>query len=152
MLAPARPSVQHPPPDAWRRPPDPGAARWRRVRRVILATALLLLIPVLVSFAVAMIARSDSSFSIRAVEWMRDNGARGIVNRVENLYYSLTAPAKGGPGLKRLPGQAGVVAAAPAHHSVRHYEPPRIKPLVEPGLPGEGEWRSTYARGRSRPP
>ena len=70
---------------------------------MILATALLLLIPVLVSFAGAMIARSDSSFSIRAVEWMRDNGARGIVNRVENLYYSLTAPAKGGPGLKRLP-------------------------------------------------
>jgi Phosphodiester glycosidase len=119
---------------------------------VVLAAALLLLIPVLVSFAGAMTAHSDSSFSIRAVEWMRDNGARGIVNRVENLYYSLTAPAKGGPGLKRLPGQAGVIAKAPAHHVLAHYLPASIKPLVQPGLPGEGVWRSTFAHGGSSPP
>ena len=49
---------------------------------------------------------SDSSLSIRTVEWLRDNGARGLVNRVENFYYSLNAPATGGPALHALPHQA----------------------------------------------
>ncbi len=117
-----------------------------------MTAALLLLVPVLISFAQALTTRSDSSLGIRAVEWMRDNGARGIVNRVENAYYSLTAPAKGGPGLKRLPGQAGVMTKTPAHRVARHYVPADIKPLAQPGLPGEGIWRATFAAGGARPP
>ena len=62
----------------------------------MLATGLLCLIPALVSFVSAMARPSNSTFFINAVEWLRDNGARGIVNAVENEYYSLTAPAKGG--------------------------------------------------------
>jgi hypothetical protein len=83
---------------------------------------------------------------------MRDNGARGIVTKVENLYYSLTAPTKGGPALKQLPGQAGVIDKAPAPHEIHYYLPPNVKPLVQPGLSGEGVWRATFARGGSRPP
>ena len=37
------------------------------------------------------------------VEWLRDNGARGLVNRVESIYYSLNAPSTGGPALRALP-------------------------------------------------
>jgi hypothetical protein len=75
---------------------------------------------------------------------------------VENIYYSLTAPAKGGPALKRLPGQKGALAASAAatsgHHVVVHYYlPSAIKPLTT-GLPGEGVWRATFADGGSRPP
>src|SRR5205085_54788 len=83
---------------------DPGA--WRRVRRVALVAALLSLIPALVSFASMMVQPSNASFFINAVEWLRDNGARGLVNTVENYYYSLTAPAKGGPALHALPQPA----------------------------------------------
>ncbi len=39
--------------------------------------------------------------------------------RIENLYYSLTAPSKGGPALKALPEQAGAVnafVARPVHY------------------------------------
>src|SRR5947209_16138577 len=101
------------------RPPSPirpGQARrprrrrgdtYRRVRRILLAAAAIALIPVFVSYISAMLGRSDSSLGIRTVEWIRDNGARGIVNSVENFYYTLTAPAKGGPALHRLPKQAG---------------------------------------------
>src|SRR5205085_8864146 len=119
---------------------DPGA--WRRVRRVALVAALLSLIPALVSFAGMIAQPSNSSFFINAVEWLRDNGARGLVNTVENYYYSLTAPAKGGPALHALPKQAGAYAALEAQNAVHvhHYRPANIKPLVAHGLPGEGAW------------
>jgi phosphodiester glycosidase len=132
-------------------PPPP---TWQRVRRVALTAALLSLIPALVSFASTMSRPSNSSFFINAVEWMRDNGARGLVNTIENYYYSLTAPAKGGPALRELPGQKGALALTPppAHHVVvHHYVPPPIKPLTH-GLPGEGIWHATFADGGARPP
>ena len=109
--------------------------------------------PALVSFASTMAQPSNSSFFINVVEWLRSNGARGLVNRVENEYYSLTAPAKGGPALRRLPGQKGALAAAvavPRHLTIHHYLPPAIKPLST-GLPGEGIWHATWAGGGSRP-
>ena len=81
-------------------------------------------IPVLVSYVGAMLERSDSSLGIRTVEWIRDNGARGLVNSVENLYYTLTAPSKGGPALHRLPKQAGAVHGSTASHKVHYYRPP----------------------------
>jgi hypothetical protein len=64
----------------------------------------------------------------------------------------LTAPAKGGPALKKLTRQQGALAAAPAVHKLHHYyRPPNIVPLTH-GLPGEGVWRATFAGGGSRPP
>lgn len=128
----------------------------RRWRRVLALAAVICLIPALVSYANALSRPSDSSLSIKTVEWMRDNGARGLVNRVENFYYSLNAPAKGGPGLKALPRQPGVAAALAADragHSPHHYyRPPRLRPVIHPALAGEGIWRATFAGGGSRPP
>ena len=69
--------------------------------------ALFCLVPVAISLLGVITERSDSSLGIRTVEWMRENGARGIVNQVESIYYSLNAPAKGGPPLHALPAQAG---------------------------------------------
>lgn len=136
------------------RPPGgPQPGRWRRIRRILLAAGLLSLIPAVVSFASTMARPSNSSFFINAVEWMRSNGARGLVNTIENEYYALTAPAKGGPALKKLTKQKGALAAAPAVHAVHvhYYRPPNIVPLTR-GLPGEGVWEPTFADGGSRPP
>jgi hypothetical protein len=124
----------------------------RRARRIALLAALVALIPTLVSYASAMLQRSDSALGIRTVEWLRDNGARGLVNSVENLYYTLTAPAKGGPALKKLPNQAGATASAAPSHRVHFYRPPRIKPVIHPALPGEGIWHATFSADRSHPP
>ena len=119
----------------------------------MVAAAVIALIPALVAYIGAMLKRSDSSLSIRTVEWIRDNGARGIVNSVENLYYSLTAPSKGGPALRRLPEQAGVsVHGTTASHKVHYYRPPDIRPILHPALPGEGVWHATFAQGGSSPP
>jgi hypothetical protein len=122
-----------------------------RVRRVALLAAVLLALPALVSYASMLTHHSDSSLSIRTVEWLRDNGARGLVNRVENIYYSMNAPAQGGPGLKALPNQPGAAGTVRgvAHH---FYRPRDIRPVMHPALPGEGVWHSTYAPGGRRPP
>src|SRR5580704_15530650 len=84
-----------------------------RLRRIATIAATICLVPALVSYIGALTGRSDSSIGIRTVEWLRDNGGRGLVDRVENLYYSLTAPSQGGPPLIALPRQSGAVAATP---------------------------------------
>ncbi|MEA2212875.1 MAG: hypothetical protein QOF83_2823 [Solirubrobacteraceae bacterium] len=124
------------------------------MRRVALLTAALLALPAVVSYASMLTQRSDSSLSIRTVEWLRDNGARGLVNRVENIYYSLNAPAKGGPALKALPNQPGTVSGSGGSRPAKQhfYRPRNIRPVIHPALPGEGVWHATYADGGSRPP
>jgi len=92
----------------------------------------------MVSFWSAMSAPSNVSFSLRAVEWLRDNGGAGVVSGVESVYYSLHAPATGGPPLKRLP-QVGTSPRA----QVARDAPPPVSPVITPALPGEGRWRRT---------
>ena len=96
---------------------------------------------------------SDTSLAIRSVEWLRDNGARGLVNKVESTYYSLNAPSTGGPALHALPRQAGAdtgAAAARSHVAAASaYRPPPIASVIKPALPGEGVWRSTFSGGAS---
>ena len=120
-----------------------------------LVAALVALIPALGSYLHTMSQPSNSSLGIRSVEWLRDNGAAGLVSQVESIYYSLTAPSKGGPTLRALPtvgyGSAGVSRARRATASsagaialagAQAYRPPRVAPLIHPALPGEGVWRA----------
>ncbi len=119
-----------------RRRSRPRPRRSSRARR-ILAIALALLVGyVAIAFASAMSAPSNSPFGVRAVEWLRDNGAAWLVSDVERFYYTWSAPSTGGPALKRLPhvGRGGAANA---------YAPPPISPVVYPPLPGEGTWRGT---------
>lgn len=112
-----------------------------RLRRISLMACAIAIAIALISFAGSMASASNSSFSIRAVEWLRSNGGAGLVSTVENIYYSLNAPSKGGPGLKALP-HVGV--AVSGGRAARHpYQPPRIGPLTSPALPGEGVWHAT---------
>jgi hypothetical protein len=129
-----------------------GRPKWRRV--AVIASGLVLL-PVLVSYISYITSPSNSSVGVNTVEWLRNNGARGIVNQIEDWYYSLTAPAKGGPGLKALPSQAGALSSGLAtgrRLRVHYYRPPRILPVIQPALPGEGVWRPTFAGGGPNPP
>ncbi len=114
------------------------AALRLRARRIVVLTALILLVDLVVSFWGAMAGPSNVSFGMRAVEWLRDNGAAGVVSDIESVYYSLNAPATGGPALKRLP-QVGTGSRI----QVASYTPPAIPPMITPALPGEGQWRGT---------
>jgi len=116
-----------------------------RARRIALIAALVALIPVLFSYVAAITGPSNSSLGVRSVEWLRDHGAAGLVSRVETIYYSLTAPAKGGPTLRALPrvgyGAAGQTGAQ--QQAAVLYRPPRVAPMLHPALPGEGVWHPT---------
>ena len=125
---------------------------------MIALAALLSALPAVVSYVLMVLQPSDTSLAIRSVEWLRDNGARGLVNRVESAYYTLNAPSTGGPSLRALPHQAGAdtagPGAAPSHRvvAIPAYRPPRIAPIISPALSGEGVWHPTFSSDPARPP
>jgi hypothetical protein len=136
-----------------------------RLRRIALVAALASLLPVFISYVQTMSQASNSSLGIRTVEWLRDHGAAGLVAQIESTYYSLTAPAKGGPTLRALPGvgygtagrlraSARASARAPGQSitAVPAYRPPRVQPLIHPALSGEGVWRATRPSLSATPP
>ena len=92
-----------PRPTPRRRPPGSDRRGGSSARRIALIAALIALIPVAQSFIAMATEPTNTRLGVRAVEWLRDNGAAGIVAKVESVYYSLTAPAKGGPTLRALP-------------------------------------------------
>jgi hypothetical protein len=109
-----------------------------RLRRIVAVTVLMSLAWVAISFYSAMSAPSNSPFGVRAVEWLRNNGAAWLVSDIESIYYTWNAPSTGGPGLKALPrvgsARAGYAAA---------YAPAPIAPVIHPALPREGRWHGT---------
>ena len=117
---------------------SPAAVIHFRARRIIVLASVILLLDLVVSFWGAMTKPSNVSLGVRSVEWLRDNGAAGLVSEIESVYYSLNAPSTGGPPLKRLPQVAARVPVEVARDA-----PPRIAPVITPALPGEGRWRAT---------
>lgn len=101
---------------------------WVRLRRIALLACLFALVPAVISYAGMALETSNTSLAVRSVEWLRSNGGAGLVSKIENIYYSLTAPSKGGPGLKSLPHVGvSVTQTHAAHHP---YQPSRIQPLA----------------------
>jgi hypothetical protein len=122
------------------------------VRRIALLAALVALIPVALSYWGTMSQPSNSSLGIRTVEWLRDNGAAGLVARIESVYYGLTAPSKGGPTLRALPRVGYGTAGAGRVTATAEYRPARVPAPIRPALPGEGVWRATRPGLEADPP
>jgi len=115
--------------------PLPGRlAPWRRCRRVVAIALGLCLLPTTISYLTTMTQPSNSTFVIRSFEWLRDQGAAGLAVTAEDVYYSLSAPSTGGPGLHALPGRGLAATRSAAVH------PPRVAPVIAPALGGEGVW------------
>jgi hypothetical protein len=117
-------------------------------RRILALALTVLLCDVLISFAAAMNAPSNTPLGVRAVEWLRGNGAAWLVSDFENIYYSWNVPATGGPALKRLPsvggGRAQSAKVGGSHaQAATGYRPPPIPAVIHPALPGEGAWHRT---------
>jgi Phosphodiester glycosidase len=120
------------------------------VRRIAALTYLLLLIVSGLSFVSALARTSNSPVGVRAVEWLRDNGAAGFVASIERLYYTWNAPPTGGPPLKALPS-VGTRARVTGQTVTADYPPP-ISLVIRPALPGEGVWRGAGPLVRGAPP
>ncbi len=121
-----------------RRPPTRRIPIAVRARRVTLLSAVLVLLIAFISLMSALSKPSNVSGGVNFVEWLRNNGAGGIVSEVESVYYSLSAPSTGGAALKRLPK-----VGAAARVQVAQEAPGPIAPVITPPLAGEGSWRST---------
>lgn len=126
------------------------ASRKWRLRRLLPTGLALVMLAALPSYVTTMLRPSNSSFFIRTVEWARDHGGAGLVSDVEGIYYSLTAPKKGGPPLHALPAVG--VRGRLAGHPKLVYRPPPVAPIVHPALANEGIWRSTGPRVGGTPP
>ncbi|HXV04577.1 MAG TPA: hypothetical protein VFP23_01560 [Solirubrobacterales bacterium] len=134
-----------------RRPHPQAPAPWRRLRRIVLLATAICLVPTAVSYVSDLSRPHNVSLGIVSVEWMRSHGGNGVVSRIEDWYYELTAPSKGGPPLRSLP-QVGVAGEPGGEGEARPYRPPRIKPLIHPALPGEGVWHAADANAGPEPP
>lgn len=134
----------------------PGRRRRRRPLRwrlVALVLAALMVIPG-VSYAQALTYPGNASWQERSVEWVRDHGGSGVVNTVENWYYTRNKPPTVGPDPTSLPSQntkavaatalnsgSGSTAAADATVAAKATAPPAIPALAgATPLPGEGTW------------
>ncbi len=113
-----------------------------------LLAAVILLTPVWVSIGSAL---TDPTLGVtlpgRFAEWAREHGAGGFVAWAENIYYSHVQPPVGGkPPKGAIPpatAAAPATTAAPAHAALTPLpEPPPIKPIASPPLPGEGQWHA----------
>jgi hypothetical protein len=124
-------------------------ASWRRARRVVLMAAAICLVPATISYVGDITEPHNVRLGVASVEWMRQNGGNGIVSQIENWYYTLTAPSKGGPPLRSLPV---VGVAASEGGAATPYRPANVKPLIRPVLPDEGVWRPAAAHAGPEPP
>jgi hypothetical protein len=81
-----------------------------------------------------------SSVGARFAEWTRTHGGNGVVNWVENLWYSHHQPKAGGAppkGAIKVP----TTATQPTATTLPHLTVPApIVPPASPPLPGEGQW------------
>ncbi|MEO6996692.1 MAG: phosphodiester glycosidase family protein [Terracoccus sp.] len=137
-------------------PPPPGRPRRqrrRRHRKLKIAALVVLALPLAptVSFVQAMTYPGNAPASVRAVEWVRDHGGGGLVDRVETWYYSRNAPAAVGPPSDRLPPSSGQPMLKALAKSNRLPSPPPRPAMLSPALSGEGVWTVPRTSSRGLP-
>ncbi len=155
-------SVEPPRPTRRRRPrPQPAKTPlWRRARRVALFACLFALAAAAISWVPAITGSRNLSITVASVEWLRSHGGNPIASEIENWYYTLKEPSKGGPTLTSLPKVGAGAAGSGGEESEGEegeakkviYRPPNVKPLIQPKLPGEGVWQKAGAKVGPQPP
>jgi Phosphodiester glycosidase len=118
--------------------------RWVRRHRVLTAFLALFVVFAAVvgpSLGTALTNPAlGSSVGARLAEWTRTHGGNGMVNWIENVWYSHHQPKAGGAppkGAIKVPTSTTQPAAAVVAHLPA---PDPIIPPASPPLPGEGQW------------
>ncbi len=96
--------------------------------------------------------KHNVGLAVSSVEWLRQSGGNSLVSEIENWYYTINAPAKGGPPLRALPRVGLPSARRGRRQVVAVHRPPRVRPLIHPALPGEGVWKPAAAHAGRNPP
>ncbi len=112
------------------------------------------------SLGTALVHGSDPA-SVKLVEWFRDHGGGGVVNRVERWWYEHHQPTVGGTPKGGIPKVAAPAVPATTIARTRTtaartpttaaYSPPSIAPIATPALAGEGVWQATGKLVDGRP-
>jgi hypothetical protein len=120
---------------------DPTRPRFRRLRWTAVVVVVLLA-PVAWSYVGYLEAPGSASWSERSVEWTRDHGGDGIVNRVEQWWYTRNAPGDGPVHANELPHPPTPVPARDPSvtGSAASPRPAPIEPLPSSALTDEGRW------------
>ncbi|MBS1887282.1 MAG: phosphodiester glycosidase family protein [Actinobacteria bacterium] len=148
-------TAEPPRPTRRRQRPPKKLPLWRRARRVLTAACIFCLAVAALSWVPAVMGSRNLGVTVASVEWLRAHGGNPIVSEIENWYYTMNEPEKGGPGLKSLPkvGVAQVGAGeSEGGEEEKAYAPPNIKPVMHPKLPGEGVWQKAGANVGPQPP
>jgi hypothetical protein len=100
----------------------PGKTRRRKVVLIVLAA---LLVYPSVTYVNALTYPGEAPFTVRTVDWMRQVGLGGVVNAVENWWFTRHQPSTAPPDASALPApqvmpaeSTFVVQPDPAHASV----------------------------------
>lgn len=120
--------------------------RRKWIRRGVALVFIALLVPTVASYYSAVSAKGTDPWTIRSVEWLKDNGMTGVVNSIEHWWYTHHAPAVGGKpkgGLPHSSGTSGSAQTKPGKVPAHLPPPVAMQPLVTTPLPGEGVWTPT---------
>lgn len=116
---------------------------FRRRRIIAGSLALLVVLSIVVGPSLGSALTNQAlgpSVSARIAEWTRAHGGNGIVNWVENVWYSHHQPKVGGfppAGALKVPTKdAHQSPTSPVHLST----PASVRPVASPPLSGEGVW------------
>jgi hypothetical protein len=126
------------------------------LRRFIAALLAIVVVTVAlgsISLVGALRTPGNQSFQAKWADWLRAHHAGLIASAVEQYYYSHNAPPKGGRPAELNPVLAPAASSGrqPATPSAGLPRPVPIPLVVNPGLPGEGQWTPTGAVVRDVP-
>ncbi|MBB2499954.1 MULTISPECIES: phosphodiester glycosidase family protein [Amycolatopsis] len=103
-------------------------------RKLILVLVVAVLAYPIGSYTRALTYPGAASFAVRTVDWLREIGLGGVVNTVENWWYTRHPPSAAPPPAGSLP------TAPPPLPSLGAGPRPADLPAQLPRLPGEGRW------------
>ncbi|MEV0067473.1 hypothetical protein [Amycolatopsis sp. NPDC050768] len=104
----------------------------RRRRLALLVIAALLAYPA-GTYGYALTYPGDASVAVRTVDWLRDLGLGGVVNAVENWWFTRHPPSSAPPPPGDLPSTGGIAAGGAGPR-------PRNLPVGPGAAAGAGEW------------
>ncbi|MBY8878798.1 phosphodiester glycosidase family protein [Actinacidiphila acidipaludis] len=139
-----------------RRDLDPAQLRRRRITvRSLLAVTLVCLGTLGWSVGRALTYPGKDSTTARLAEWARDHELGFVVDKLEDWQYRMNPPKVGGtlsPDALARMNDTAPATPSPAHIAAQPLIPLRapMTPMVSPGLPGEGVYR-TLASAHGEP-
>ncbi len=125
--------------------------RSRRYLKRVLAVITIIVVAITAgSLTRTLSAPGNDALGTRFVEWVRDHGGNGTVNRIENWWYTWHQPPTGGhPKGNRLPTVRPTPPVAP--RGAPGGVPTNLVPFATPPLPDEGVWQPTGKLVRGSP-